>query len=61
VKINGKQHYLWRAIDQEGEVVDVFLRASYASRVLLILGETGQAQRFLAAHAAGVNGRSGVF
>jgi putative transposase len=39
VKINGKQHYLWRAVDQEslphersecfgyGEVVDVFLQA----------------------------------
>ena len=27
VKINGKQHYLWRAVDQEGEVVDVFLQS----------------------------------
>jgi hypothetical protein len=35
-KINGKQHYLWRAVDQDGEVVDVYL----------------QAQRFLGAHAA---------
>jgi len=26
VKINGKQHYLWRAVDQDGEVVDVFLQ-----------------------------------
>jgi transposase-like protein len=26
-KINGKQHYLWRAVDQDGEVVDVFLQA----------------------------------
>ncbi len=25
VKIQGKQHYLWRAVDQDGEVVDVFL------------------------------------
>jgi putative transposase len=25
-KINGKQHYLWRAVDQDGEVVDVFLQ-----------------------------------
>ena len=23
VKINGKQHYLWRSVDQGGEVVDV--------------------------------------
>jgi len=27
VKIRGKQHYLWRAVDQDGEVVDVFLQA----------------------------------
>jgi putative transposase len=27
VKIQGKQQYLWRAVDQYGEVVDVFLQA----------------------------------
>jgi putative transposase len=27
VKINGKQHYLWRTEDQDGEVVDVYLQA----------------------------------
>ena len=27
VKINGIQHYLWRAVDQDGEVVDVLLQA----------------------------------
>ena len=27
VKINGKQHYLWRAVDQDGEVIDVFLQS----------------------------------
>jgi putative transposase len=27
VKIRGKQHYLWRAVDQDGEVVDVFLQS----------------------------------
>jgi putative transposase len=26
VKINDKLHYLWRAVDQDGEVVDVFLQ-----------------------------------
>ena len=26
VKINGEQQYLWRAVDQDGEVVDVFLQ-----------------------------------
>ena len=27
VKINGKHQYLWRAVDQDGEVVDVFLQS----------------------------------
>jgi putative transposase len=27
VKINGRRHYLWRAVDQDGKVVDVFLQA----------------------------------
>jgi putative transposase len=27
VKIVGKQHYLWRAVDQDGEVVDVYLQS----------------------------------
>ena len=26
VKIHGQQKYLWRAVDQDGEVVDVFLQ-----------------------------------
>jgi len=27
VKINGKQHYLWRAVDHDGGVVDAYLQA----------------------------------
>jgi putative transposase len=27
VKISGKQHYLWRAVDQDGDVFDVYLQA----------------------------------
>ena len=27
LKIRGRQHYLWRAVDQDGEVVDVLLQA----------------------------------
>ncbi len=27
VKIDGKQYYLWRAVDQDGEVVDVYLQS----------------------------------
>ncbi len=26
VKIDGTQHYLWRAVDQDGKIVDVFLQ-----------------------------------
>ena len=26
IRIDGKQHYLWRAVDQDGEIVDVFLQ-----------------------------------
>jgi putative transposase len=26
VKIEGKQHYLWRAVDQDGKIIDVFLQ-----------------------------------
>ena len=26
IKINGERHYLWRAVDQDSEVVDVFLQ-----------------------------------
>ena len=26
VKINGVQHYLWRAVNQDGDVVDVYLQ-----------------------------------
>lgn len=39
VKIGGQQHYLWRAVDQDGEVVDVFLqtrRDGKAARRFLI-------------------------
>lgn len=27
IGINGKQYYLWRAVDQGGEVVDMYLQA----------------------------------
>jgi len=32
VKIQGKQHDLWRAVDQDGEVVDVFLQRQWGYR-----------------------------
>jgi transposase-like protein len=58
VKINGKQHYLWRAVDQDGEV-DVYLQArrdGAATRVrergMRRFKSVRQAQRFVTAHAA---------
>ena len=27
IKINGKQYYLWRAVDKDGEIVDVYLQS----------------------------------
>ncbi|CAA0082222.1 Uncharacterised protein [Halioglobus japonicus] len=32
VKINGKQYYLWRAVAQDGEVIDVYLSGSVMAR-----------------------------
>jgi putative transposase len=33
VKLQGKQLYLWRAVDQDGEVADVFLQARKDGKV----------------------------
>ena len=44
--IKGKHHYLWRAVDQEGNTLDV-LRERQMRRYKSL----GQAQRFLSAHA----------
>jgi hypothetical protein len=41
VRINGKTHYLWRAVDHEGEVLEV----SYP-------GKCGTLQKFASAHAS---------
>ena len=32
MKIDGKQHYMWRAVDQDGEIVDVFLQGRHDGR-----------------------------
>ena len=53
VKINGKQHYLWRAVDQNGEVVDVYLQArrngAAAKRFFkrLIRGHSGEPKKIV--------------
>jgi putative transposase len=36
IKIDGKQRYSWRAIDQDGEVVNVFLQNRGMQRLLSV-------------------------
>ncbi|MBV0914263.1 DDE-type integrase/transposase/recombinase [Rhodobacteraceae bacterium ASV31] len=35
MKINGKQHYLWRAVDHEGEVLESFVTTTRDRRAAL--------------------------
>jgi putative transposase len=46
VKIQGKQQYLWRAVDRDGEVFDVFLQArrdgKAAKRLLHTIAQTSR-------------------
>jgi putative transposase len=56
VKFKGKQHYLWRAVDQDGDVVDVYLQvrrdAAAAKRFFRrLLRSHGVAHRELIADA----------
>ena len=62
VKIRGKQHYLWRAVDQDGEVVYANNRAELSTQPTRVrewgmrrFKSAHQAQRFLSAHAAVFN------
>jgi putative transposase len=53
IKINGTQHYLWRVVDQDGEVVDVYLqerRDGAAAKRLLkrVVKQSGAKPRTLA-------------
>jgi putative transposase len=45
VKINGKQHYLWRAVDQDGEVVDVSLQSKPIRQLSVPKRPSGAANR----------------
>jgi putative transposase len=53
VTINGKQHYLWRAVDQDGELVDAYLQArrdgATAKRFFrrLIRNQTGEPRKIV--------------
>ncbi len=57
IHINGKQHYLWRAVDQDGEVVGVYLQAirdgARAGNEAIYIYGAGSG--FLEAHAAVTN------
>ena len=35
MKINGAQHYLWRAVDHEGEVLEAFVSRTRARKAAL--------------------------
>ena len=58
IQINGKEHYLWRAVDQDGEAVDVFLQKCrdgkgakrYFKRLLRSHGD--EPRKIVTAHAA---------
>jgi hypothetical protein len=55
---NGKQHYLWSAVDQDGEMVDVYLQAkrdgAAAKRFFrrLLRSHGGGPRKIVTAHAA---------
>ena len=38
VKINGERHYLWRAVDHEGEVLESFVTKTRDKKAALALG-----------------------
>jgi transposase-like protein len=57
VKIGGRRMFLWRAVDDEGEVLDVLVqkrrnRSDDASGKQKKFKSQGSAQRFLSTHAA---------
>ena len=41
VRINGKTHYLWRAVDHEGEVLGGFVTKRRDRKAALEVSETG--------------------
>jgi len=53
VSINGVQHYLWRAVDKDGEIVDIFLQkrrnAAAAKRFLkrLVTNNGGEPRKIV--------------
>ncbi len=60
VRINGETHYLWRAVDHEGEVLELFVtkrrdrRAAlkFLKRAMSKFRETKTLQKFASVHAS---------
>ena len=63
IRINGQQQYLWRAVDQEGDVIDILVQrrrdqraeashqpTRHRERQMRRFKSAGQAQRFLSLH-----------
>ena len=56
--ICGEQHYLWRAVDQEGKVLDILVQRQRERRMQRFKSP-GHAQRFLAAYGPFASGGHG--
>ena len=59
LRINGEQHYLWRAVDQHGVVLDILVQdrrnAAAARRFFRhLLGKLQDCVAWIAAAAAGI-------
>ena len=54
VKIQGRQHYLWRAVDQDGDVVDVLLQRRRGGKA----AKRFPATRRMAEKLAGADGKA---
>jgi putative transposase len=57
IRIDGQQRYLYRAVDQDGQVLDILVQTRRNTRAAArffrrLLKRQGQAQRFLAVHGA---------
>jgi hypothetical protein len=51
VKINGEEHYLWRAVDHEGEVLESYVTKTRDKAAALHL-RSGASERIFATHAS---------
>jgi hypothetical protein len=46
IQINGKQHYLWRAVNQDGEIVDAYLQAKRDGAIVTTRLPTGSSSGY---------------